>query len=65
MNQSMNMKIRKFKLIKDFPNMESYNIKAIGDIFTDDGYNAVRDQNNRAIFAIEFDKYPHLFEEII
>ena len=58
------MKMKKYKLIADFPNRESFNIKKVGDVFSDDGKTAVRDQNGRAIFAIDWDKYPHLFKKL-
>lgn len=56
--------IPRFEVIATFPNMEATNIKSVGDILTDDGYNAVKDQDNRAIFAIKFDEYPHLFRKM-
>lgn len=58
------MKPRKFEVIADFPAMEATNIKKVGDILTDDGVNAVRDQDGRAIYDLDFEKYPHLFKEI-
>ena len=56
---------KKFELIAAFPNMNrGYNIDAVGDVFTDDGTTAIRDQNGRAIHVIDFEEYPHLFKEV-
>jgi hypothetical protein len=54
-------KIKTIEVIADFPGMKNYNIESVGDILTDDGVNAVKDQNGRAIFVIDWEKYPHLF----
>jgi len=54
----------RFEVIAAFPGMDGTNIKAVGDILTDDGIKAVLDQNGRAIFPIEWEKYPHLFRKL-
>jgi hypothetical protein len=54
----------RFEVIAEFPNMKSYNIISVGNIITDDGINVIKDQDNRAICVIDFEKYPHLFRKL-
>jgi len=54
------MKIIKVK--ESFPGMErTYSIKK-GDTLQDNGVTAVLNQEGRAVFEIEWEKYPNLFD---
>jgi hypothetical protein len=36
----------------------------VGDIITDDGVIAARNQHGDPVFVVEWDKYPHLFQPL-
>lgn len=54
--------IRRYKMIAPVPFEPAKSMYNVGDIFTDDGKNTVRNQNGDAVYPVEWDKYPHLFK---
>ncbi len=54
----------RYEVIAPFPGMEhNYHFK-VGDIYTDDGYHTVIDENCKSKFFAQFDEYPHLFRRV-
>ena len=54
----------RFKVIAPYPGMERNGNYKVGDILTDNKKTAVTKENGDAIFACEFEKYPHLFKRL-
>lgn len=53
----------RYKVIADYPGMNNYLIN-VGDIITDDGKNQCVTQDEKVVFAINWNAYPHLFKKL-
>jgi hypothetical protein len=56
--------IPRHKIIAPIPFQPAEDMYNVGDIITDDGVIAARNQHGDPVFVVEWDKYPHLFQPL-